>query len=527
MKRSTALGPNGSRACPIVGIGASAGGLESFSLLLGSIPCDTGMAFVLVQHLDRSHPSLLTDALSRTTSMPVREIRNGMNVEANHVYVIPPNGTIGVKEGVLSLSSRSRDPHKPHMSIDLFFEALAADLGPRGVGVVLSGTGSDGTRGLAAIKAAEGVTLAQEPSTAKFGGMPESAVAAGVVDVCLPIPQLAQEIARLAGASELVPDEPWPQGEEVDPDVLNKVLVLVRNAAGVDYREYKETTIKRRLARRMAMHRVDSVVGYLALLESDPLEVRALCEDVLIHVTSFFRGPDVFQALKEQVFPALVANKASGSPVRMWVAGCSTGEETYSLAMAFLEYVEETRQVCALQMFGSDVSEHAISRARAGVYGDGAVANMSPERLRRFFAKTENGVRISKHVRDCCIFVRHDVARDPPFSKLDLVSCRNVLIYFNQTLQRQVLGLLHYALNPGGYLVLGGMESVSSQPQLFHVVDGVSKIYSRASVATTIHVPRSSFENGGSRATSWRTKMQQSRTCLLIRTPFSVFAKKR
>ncbi|MDP9037534.1 MAG: ATP-binding protein, partial [Myxococcota bacterium] len=491
MKRIAARGPNGGGTCPIVAIGASAGGLESFAQLLSAVPCDTGMAFVLVQHLDRSHSSLLADALSRTTAMSVREIRNGIHLEPNHVYVVPPSGQIGVKAGVLSRLSPSRQLGKPHMPIDVFFGALAADRGRRAIGVVLSGTGSDGTAGLMAIKAAEGVTLAQDPSTARFGGMPESAVAAGVVDMCLSIPQLAEEIARLARDADLMSDRPSQEAAK-DDEAVNQILVLVRNAAGVDYRAYEETTIKRRLARRIAMHRVDSVAGYLALLESDPAEVLALCDDLLIPVTSFFRAPDAFESLKEHVFPALIKSKAPGSPIRIWVAGCSTGEETYSLAIALLECCERAGEVRTIQMFGSDISERAISRARAGLYNDGDVANVSPERRCRFFARTQHGFRISKQVRERCIFVRHDIARDPPFSKLDLVSCRNLLTYFNSALQKQVLSSIHYALNPGGYLVLGGMESVSAQPQLFEVVDGTNKIFSRVLAVTPIHVPPSS-----------------------------------
>ncbi len=476
----------------IVGIGASAGGLESFSQLLTAMPADTGMAFVLVQHLDRLHPSLLSEALSRTTSMPVREIRNGISVRPNHVYVIPPNGTIGIKAGVLSLALRSRETRKPHMSIDFFFEALAADQGGRSIGMVLSGTGNDGTEGLRAIKAADGVTLVQDPSTAKFGGMPESAVAAGVVDVCLPIAGLAEELTRLAQDAHIVSARLEPLAGEGDQAVFDAILVLIRNAARVDYREYKEATIKRRLARRMGMRKVEGLSAYLQLLESEPAELRALTEEVLIHVTSFFRGPAAFEALKKRVFPGLLENRRLGAPIRMWVPGCSTGEEAYSLAIAFIEYLEDHGEKCPLQVFGSDVSERAILRARSGLYAESDVSRLSPERLRRFFVPVDEGYRISKRVRECCIFVRHDVSRDPPFSKLDVVSCRNLLIYFGLALQRRVLGLMHYALNPLGCLMLGGMETASSAPTLFSVLDNESKLYTRSSVAPTIQLARSS-----------------------------------
>lgn len=444
------------------------------------------MAFVLIQHLDPSHGSFLTEALSKVTRMGVHEIQNGMTAQPNRIYVIPPNADVGILHGVLTLLPRSRDPAKRHLPINFFFRALAADRGTHAIGVVLSGTATDGTEGLKAIQAEDGVTFAQEPSSAKFGGMPQSAVDARVVDFCLPVPKLAEELVRLAR-------HPWIASRDVevppgrkDSEDLKKVYVLLRNGVGVDFSEYKPSTIKRRLARRMALLKLRSLGGYAKYLRDNPGEAKALYEDVLIHVTSFFRDGEVFKSLKDKVFPEIVKQKQAGDPIRIWVTGCSTGEETYSIAISILEYFGERPPKFPIQIFGSDISERAIEKARTGLYPETAVRDVSPERLRRFFTKTESGYRIGKSVRDLCVFVRHDLARDPPFSKLDLVSCRNVLIYFNQILQRRVIATFHYCLNQPGFLILGRTEAISGYPELFSVVDKAHKIFSRAAVAGTL-----------------------------------------
>ncbi|MCM2280101.1 MAG: ATP-binding protein [Oligoflexia bacterium] len=473
-------------AFSIVGVGASAGGLEAFTQLFKALPTDTGMAFVLIQHLDPSHSSFLAEALSKVTRMSVHEIKSGMTVQPNQIYVIPPNADVGILRGVLTILPRSTDQAKRHMPIDFFFRSLAADRGTQAIGVVLSGTATDGTDGLKAIQAEDGVTFVQDPSSAKFSGMPQSAVDARAVDFCLPVPKIAQELVRLAR-------HPWIDSHDIevspgrnDDEDLQKICILLRSGVGVDFSEYKPTTIRRRLARRMALLKLKSLGDYEQYLRDNPGETKLLYEDVLIHVTSFFRDAEVFKRLKESVFPEIMKHKQAGAPIRMWVTGCSTGEEPYSIAISLLEYFGDRPPKFPIQIFGSDISERAIEKARAGLYPGSAVRDVSPEQLRRFFTKTESGYRISKQVRDICVFVRHDLARDPPFSKLDLVSCRNVLIYFDQILQRRVIATFHYCLNQPGFLVLGRTEAISGYPELFSVVDKSYKIFSRSAVTGTL-----------------------------------------
>ena len=484
---------------PIVGVGASAGGLETFSQLLGDIPPKVGMAFVLIQHLDPTHPSRLVEALARKTEMPVHEIWDGMLAAPGNVYVIPPNTEVSVLGGVFAVRPRVQLPGKPHMPIDVFFRALAADRRSQAIGVVLSGTASDGTEGLRAIKAEGGVSLVQDPETAKFSGMPESAVAAGVVDFSLPIPELARELIRLAHhpyiSTSAAESAPLTEGAAD----LQRVLVALRDVVGVDFSEYKETTIKRRLARRMAVRKADTLRDYTALLQGNADEAHALFDDILIHVTSFFRDADVFAALKARVFPEILKHKPAHDPLRMWVAGCSTGEEVYSLAISLFEYLEGTRSKRPIQIFGTDLSEPAIRRVRAGIYPDSAVSHVNAKQLQQFFARVEDGYRIAKTIRDVCIFVRHDLARDPPFAKLDLISCRNLLIYFNPALQQRTLETFHYSLNTPGFLVLGHSESVPGRQELFSAVDKANKIFARTAVTRRLRVP------AGSRMVSTRS----------------------
>jgi two-component system CheB/CheR fusion protein len=469
---------------PIAGIGASAGGLEAFTQLLGSIPANTGMAFVLIQHLDPTHPSLLAQALAKATKMPVHEIQDGATPEPDHVYVIAPNTDIGLFKGAFTVLPREHTG-KPHLPIDFFFRALAAERGGQAIGMVLSGTASDGTEGLRAIKAEGGVTLVQDPQTAKFSGMPQSAASSGVADLILPIPELAREIVRLAR-------HPYVFGQAVEPLALQehdadlkKVFVLVRHAVGVDLSEYKETTVKRRLARRLALRKIETVREYTRALRDDAGEAQALFDDLLIHVTSFFRDVEVFDTLKRSVFPAIMKHKQAGEPIRMWVTGCSTGEETYSLAIALLECLGDPPPENPIQIFGSDISDRAIEKARAGFYPDSAVSHLRPEQLRRFFTKVDAGYHISKSVRAICVFARHDVAHDPPFSRLDLVSCRNVLIYFNQSLQRRLLASFHHSLKQPGFLVLGRSEHVSSHPELFSPIGKSLHVFRRTAATSS------------------------------------------
>ncbi|MGZ4316015.1 MAG: chemotaxis protein CheB, partial [Gaiellaceae bacterium] len=476
-------------AFPIVGVGASAGGLEAFTQLLQALPSNTGMAFVLVQHLDPTHTSFLAEALSKATAMPVHQVEDGQRIEPDHVYVIPPNTELGILHGRLTLLPRHDEARKLHLPIDFFFRALAADCGSHAIGLILSGNASDGTEGLKAIKAEDGITLAQDPKSAKFGGMPHSAIDAGVVDHALLIPELAKELVRLSRHPYVAARQ--PRQKKDDDSTLNKIFVIVRNAVGADFSEYKGATFERRLARRMALRRVETAQDYLSLLQREPAEIQLLYEDVLIHVTSFFRDAEVFESLKTDLLPEILKTKPEGMAIRVWVAGCSTGEEVYSLAISLLEVMAGS-QSHPIQIFGSDISEKAIERARLGVFADSAMKDMSEERRRRYFSKTEAGYRVSKNVRDLCVFVRHDLGRDPPFSKLDLVSCRNVLIYFDPPLQRRVLLTFHYALNQPGFLLLGRTENISGFTQLFSPTDKSNKIFARTPGRSTLQfAPRS------------------------------------
>jgi chemotaxis methyl-accepting protein methylase/signal transduction histidine kinase/chemotaxis response regulator CheB len=478
---------------PVVAIGASAGGLEAFTQLLRRMPSDTGLAFVLIQHLDRTHPSHLSEALQNATTMPVRQAEHDMRVVPNHVYVIAPNTDLAMKNGALVATPRPTDGSGSHLPVDFFMQSLATELGGHAMGVILSGSASDGTEGLRAIKAQDGITLAQSPTSARFPSMPQSANDAGVVDYCLDIPELADELVRLS-RHPYVREGP-PEAHTADDALRDEIFAIVRAAIGLDFSEFKSATVQRRLARRLALRGAADLKAYLALLRAEPEEIRALYEDMLIHVTSFFRDPEVFTALRDTVFPEILKNKAPGAAVRIWAAGCSTGEEAYSLAIALLELTNASPNSHPIQIFGSDVSEVAIRKARAGFYGEGALRNVGEEQLRRYFTKVEGGYRIDTSVRERCVFVRHDFARDPPFSKLDLVCCRNVLIYFDQALQKKVVPLLHYALNQPGYLVLGRSEHISAFTQLFSIADKDNKIFSRTSGASGQRfAPRTSLD---------------------------------
>ena len=465
---------------PIVGVGASAGGFEAFRELLKALPSDTGLALVLVQHLDPGHESLLAKLLSKATAMPVAEVEEGMTVEPNHVYVIPPNKTMGIRNGTLHLMARG-EPAAKHLPIDYFLTSLAEDRGNRAIGVILSGTASDGTMGLKAIKTEGGITFAQDIKSAKYDGMPRSAIAAGCVDFVLPPEGIASELARI-GRHPYLGIEPPAQAEEPaddGDDDLHKIFLVLQKATGVNFTYYKYSTIKRRIARRMLLHKLESLKQYLQFLHENRAEPAALCEDILIHVTGFFREPEAFQALAERIFPKILDSKPPGESIRVWVPGCSTGEETYSIAMVLLECLGDRVSSVPIQIFGTDISAVSIEKARAGVYSESSLGEVSPERLRRFFVKVEGGFQIVKSLREMCVFARQDLGQDPPFSRLDLISCRNVLIYMGPVLQKKVMGIFHYALKPTGFLMQGKSESISGFADLFTVIDREHKICSK------------------------------------------------
>jgi two-component system CheB/CheR fusion protein len=463
----------------VVAIGASAGGLQAYTELLEALPATTGMAFVIVQHLAAGHESFLATLLGRITSMPVVEVQDGPRVEPNTIYVIPPNRSMVIDDGHLRL--RERDPGI-HLSVDIFFNALAASHGPRAIGIVLSGTGSDGMKGIEAIKAAGGITFAQDES-AQQSGMPHSAVNTGCVDFVMSPRQMAIEIAKLASVPDLAfSADPVEPSENVD-----SLLRIVHARLNIDFSQYKTTTLHRRIRRRMALSRTETLEAYEKRLLEKPEEVQALGQDILISVTSFFRDPESFEALKSTVFPRLLARDSSEDPIRVWVVGCSTGEEAYSLAISLLETMEETQKQYPLSVFGTDVNAQSIERARRGWFPKAIEADVSQERLHRFFTEMEGGYCVTKLVRELCVFAPHNALNDPPFSRMDLVSCRNLLIYFQGGPQRRLLPLLHYALKPHGTLFLGASESINNYRDLFDQEDSKHKLYVKRPVSNRLN----------------------------------------
>ncbi len=472
------LPPDEGVAFPIVALGASAGGLEAFRQFLQAVPIDTGMAFVVIQHLDPSHESMLAVILGRATQMPVIEVSNNLAVEPNRVYVIPPGKNMVYSHGLLQLAPRTeqRGQHRP---IDHFMRSLAEEHGYKAIGVVLSGTASDGTLGLQEVKTAGGITFAQDGS-AEQSGMPSSAVASGCVDLVLAPEAIAREIARIASHPLVA-----PPAAELDAtlarnaEALRGILEILRDAFGVDFTNYKHNTLSRRITRRMVLAKLTHLEDYRSLLAGSAAEVEALYRDILINVTSFFRNPESYEALKEKVFPRLVRGKSRDDVVRVWTLGCSTGEEAYSVAMAYVEFAEATGQRTTLQIFATDVNGAGIEKARAGYYPKGITQDVSPERLKRFFVEADGRYRIAKPIRDMCVFARQNVLSDPPFSRLDLIACRNLLIYLEPVLQQRLVPLLHYSLRDGGMLWLGSSETIGSFRELFELEDGHHKFYAR------------------------------------------------
>jgi two-component system, chemotaxis family, CheB/CheR fusion protein len=472
---------------PVVGIGASAGGLEAFLELLASVPENTGLAFVLVQHLDPQHESLLAEILTPVTKLPVMTVHDGIEIQPDHVYVIPPNTSMELQDGSLRLARREPGLHLP---IDIFFRSLAQVQGSRAIGVVLSGNASDGSLGVRAIKAECGITFAQDEATARFGGMPRNAVATGAIDYVLTPAEIGRELGRLSQHRFLVTPTPGVARSETLPNDdggLKRILAMLQAATKVDFSQYKLTTIQRRIGRRLIILRLETLAEYARYLQHKPEELAELYKDMLISVTSFFRDPETFEALVRHLRPLAEERAARGhEPLRLWVPGCATGEEVYSLAICLHEFIFQQQLSLGLQIFGTDISDPALERARQAIYGAVIEDDISEQRLRRFFTKMDGGYQINKMIREFCVFARHDVTRDPPFSKLDLVSCRNVLIYLDLKAQRKVLPTFHYALNPTGLLMLGSAETAGGAADLFDVVDKGHHIYGRKAVPTRL-----------------------------------------
>jgi two-component system CheB/CheR fusion protein len=471
---------------PVVGIGASAGGLEAFTQLLNHLPLDTGLAFVLVQHLDPKHESMLTGILSRETQMPVEEVQDGASVQPNRVYVIPPNTSMTISGQVLRLKPREQISG-PHMPIDQFLRSLAESCKNKAIGVILSGTGSDGALGLEDIKAEGGIIFAQDAESARFNSMPLRALATGCVDFVLPPEQIAGELARIGQHPYVMHPEAAASGAGAEAGgESHQIFAMLRAAKGVDFSLYKQTTIARRIRRRLALHKIATLPEYVRYLQDTPAELDALYHEILIKVTSFFRDAGAFDALKDKVIPQILKNRSTDLPIRVWVPGCASGEEAYSIAICLLESAAEAGVGVPIQIFASDISEPAIERARAGSYLENVAADISPERLERFFVRTDGGYQVSKPVRELCIFTKQDLISDPPFSKLDLISCRNVLIYMGPV-QKRILPVLHYALKPDGFLMLGVSETTRGFTELFRTVDKKHKIFCRKEVARRTH----------------------------------------
>ncbi len=472
------------RQFPIVGIGASAGGLEAATQLLKALPTNLGMGFVLVQHLDPTHESILATLLSKATAMPVSEAKDETHVKPNHVYVIPHNKDMTIINGVLKLTTRSTG-NKLHMPIDQFFRSLAESQKEKAIGVVLSGTASDGTLGLKAIKSAGGITFAQD-ETAKYQGMPKAAIASGYVDLVLSPTRIAEELTRMNNHPFLQQLKTSRDNRELpeDADGLAKIFSMLNRSSGIDFRHYKRATMQRRIRRRMLLNKIKTLKDYVEYLKENNGEIALLCDDLLINVTSFFREPQAFQFLQDTIFPRMVENRLDKDPIRIWVPGCATGEEVYSIAISLSEFLTDKSLNIPVQIFGTDVSKSVIEKARTGIYSQDEIVNISPERLTRFFEKTDGVYQISKSIRELCIFAPHNVFGDPPFSKLDLISCCNLLIYLDIGLQDKILRAFHYALKPAGFLILGKSEAVGSSPELFSQIDKKYKIYTKKGAAT-------------------------------------------
>ena len=434
------------------------------------------MAFILVQHLEPNHESMLPAILQKNTPIPVEEITDNVHVEPNHIYIIPSNKLLTADDGRLRLKPRPKD--KKSLPVDVFFTSLAEVHGSHAIGVVLSGTASDGTQGLKAIKERGGLTFAQEQGSAAFRGMPQNAIDAGVVDFILRPEEIPVQIARSTGGFKEMPAE--SEEEHPDPDgAFSQLLTLLRLRKGTDFTYYKQTTIRRRTERRMGLNKIRTIRAYVDFFRENPAEQDLLYQDLLIPVTGFFRDPATFDTVRESLLPLLFAGREPGTPLRIWIAGCSTGEETYSMAISLNEYLGATPDVFPIQIFSTDVSEKAIAIARKGIYSGAEVGGVSPERLEKYFEKIAGSYHVSKSIREICVFAHHDFLKSPPFARMDFISCRNVLIYMEPYLQKKALATFHYALKQNGYLLLGHSETTAPAIDLFLPFDRKEKIYSR------------------------------------------------
>jgi two-component system CheB/CheR fusion protein len=484
-KVGSATVPTEERSFPIVGMGASAGGLEAFEQFFKNMPPDSGMAFILVPHLDPTHTSIMPDLLKKYTNMKVIQAEDGVKVQPDSVYIIPPNKDMAILNGTLQLMepTEARDQRLP---IDYFLRSLAKDQKEKAVSIILSGTGTDGTLGLRTIKGELGMAMVQNLDSAKYDGMPRSAIETGLVDYILPPEEMPNQLTRYAKRANLAVAPKVIPGEGKTPDALQKIFVLLRSYSGHDFSSYKQNTICRRIERRMNVHQIDNISNYVRYLQQNPHEGGILFKELLIGVTNFFRDPEAFEVLKQNVFPQLLKDKPEDYSIRVWVPGCSSGEEAYSIAMILRECMDDLNRHFIVQVFGTDIDGDAIDTARIGAYPASISADVSPDRLKRFFMREDNLYRIKKEIRELVIFAPQNVIKDPPFTKLDLISCRNLLIYLGQESQKKLLPLFHYSLKPGGILFLGTSETIGRYVDLFSVGDKKWKFYKRTDSAHSV-----------------------------------------
>ena len=482
---------------PIVGIGASAGGLEALQLFFGNMPKENGMAFVVIQHLDPNHVSLMPELLQRTTTMKVFQASDGLKVKPNCVYAIPPNKSLSLLNGALHLFE-PLEPHGLRLPIDFFFRSLANDMQDKSIGIILSGMGSDGSLGLKAIKEKNGLVLVQDPKTAKFDSMPKNAVEAVIADIVALVEELPLKLIALL---KFVPAE--KKGPEIDSKIrsnIEEIIVLLREQSGHDFSLYKKNTLLRRIERRKNVHQLDKIQNYVQLLHENSKEVEILFKELLIGVTSFFRDSAVWENLRDTVLPSLISKCPNGHILRAWVTACSSGEEAYSLAIVFKEAIDKIKpnKNLSLQIFATDLDIDAIEIARKGIFSSNIVADVSTERINRFFTVDGDSFRIKASIREMVMFAPQNVIKDPPFTKLDILTCRNMLIYMEPELQKKLMSLCHYSLNPGGIMVLGTAETLGNTSAEFEELDSRLKIYKRPTASQNVELidfPSSFFQH--------------------------------
>ena len=468
---------------PIVGIGASAGGLEALEQFFANVPENSGAAYVVIQHLDPTQKGMLPELLQRASKIPVFQAKDQMTVKQNCVYVIPPNKSMSILKGLLYLFE-PMEIRGLRLPIDFFFRSLAIDQKERSVGVILSGMGSDGSIGIHAIKENNGIVMVQEPTSAKFDSMPRNAIDSALVDIIAPASDLPARLIDLINNTPIL--QPDQEIEIKDKSALEKIIILLRTQTGNDFSLYKKNTLYRRIERRMGIHKIDKIISYVHFLQENPAEVEILFKELLIGVTNFFRDIPAWEKLKESILPDILDNAKDGTILRAWIPGCSTGEEAYSLAIVFKEALEKTNKHSGitLQIFATDLDENAIETARKGLFPANIITDVSQARLNRFFIKTEEGFRINTEIREMIVFAQHNIIMHPPFTKIDILTCRNLLIYLDSELQNKLLGLFYYSLNPDGIMLLGSSESLGSQGLLFTTIDSKLKIYKRSNTST-------------------------------------------